>query len=172
MKMFTKLTLCLAAVFLLQACVKGPESANTGRSAKSGGPVRIGFSMDTLKEERWQRDKAMVEQRCKDVGAQCEVQVANGVDADQIKQCENFLTKGVDVLIVAPHNGQVAASIVESAHKQNVPVISYDRLIRNADVDLYVSHQVVKIGQMQAQYALDHAPKGNYVLISCSARFW
>ena len=71
-------------------------------------------------------------------------------------------------MIVAPHNGQVAASIVEAAHKQNVPVISYDRLIRNADVDLYVSHQVVKIGQMQAQYALDHQPKGNYVLIGGS----
>lgn len=158
----------LTAVLLFTACVKGPESTNTGGGAKSGGPVRIGFSMDTLKEERWQRDKALVEQRCKEVGAQCEVQVANGVDADQIKQCENFLTKGVDVLIVAPHNGQISASIVEAAHKQNVPVISYDRLIRNSDVDLYVSHQVVKIGQMQAQYALDHAPKGNYVLIGGS----
>ncbi|HYV25404.1 MAG TPA: substrate-binding domain-containing protein [Pyrinomonadaceae bacterium] len=160
--------LAISLAALMSACVKGPESGNTGRGAKSGGPVRIGFSMDTLKEERWQRDKALVEQRCKEVGAQCEVQVANGVDADQIKQCENFLTKGVDVLIVAPHNGQIAASIVEAAHKQGVPVISYDRLIRNSDVDLYVSHQVVKIGQMQAQYALDHAPKGNYVMIGGS----
>jgi D-xylose transport system substrate-binding protein len=124
--------------------------------------------MDTLKEERWQRDKALVEQRCKEVGAQCEVLVADGSDATQINQAESFLTKGVDVLSVAPHNGQVAAAIVEAAHKQNVPVISYDRLIRNADVDLYVSHQVVKIGQMQAQYALDHQPKGNYVLIGGS----
>jgi D-xylose transport system substrate-binding protein len=153
---------------LLSACVKGPESGNTGRSGKSGGPVRIGFSMDTLKEERWQRDKALVEQRCQEVGAQCEVQVANGDDATQTKQCDNLLTKGVDVLIVAPHNGQIAASIVEAAHRQGVKVISYDRLIRNSDVDLYVSHQVVKIGQMQAQYALDHAPKGNYVLIGGS----
>src|ERR1043166_5921743 len=101
MKLFTKLTFCLAAALLLNACVKGPDSGSQ-RGAKSGGPVRIGFSMDTLKEERWQRDKALVEQRCKEVGAQCEVQVANGIDADQIKQCENFLTKGVDVLIVAP----------------------------------------------------------------------
>jgi D-xylose transport system substrate-binding protein len=158
-------TVCL---LFLSACVKGPESGNTNRGAKSGGPVRIGFSMDTLKEERWQRDKALVEQRCKEVGAQCEVLVADGSDATQINQAESFLTKGVDVLIVAPHNGQVAAAIVEAAHKQNVPVISYDRLIRNADVDLYVSHQVVKIGQMQAQYALDHQPKGNYVLIGGS----
>ncbi len=164
-----KLILCfLTATLLVSACVKGPDQGKTGRSAKQGGPVRIGFSMDTLKEERWQRDKALVEARCKEVGAECEIQVANGDDAVQTKQCDNLLTKGVDVLIVAPHNGQIAASIVEAAHRQNVPVISYDRLIRNSDVDLYVAHQVVKIGQMQAQYALEHAPKGNYVLIGGS----
>src|SRR5438067_8786744 len=169
MKVITKLMFLLfAATLLCSACVKGPETGNTGRAAKSGGPVRIGFSMDTLKEERWQRDKSLVEQRCKEVGAECEVQVANGDDAAQTKQCDNLLTKGVDVLIVAPHNGQIAASIVEAAHKPGVKGISYDRLVRNADVDLYVSHQVVKIGQMQAQYALDNRPKGNYVLIGGS----
>src|SRR5207244_10045986 len=107
MKVITKLMFLLfAATLLCSACVKGPESRNTGRGAKSGGPVRIGFSMDTLKEERWQRDKALVEQRCKEVGAQCEVLVADGSDATQVNQAESFLTKGVDVLIVAPHNGQ------------------------------------------------------------------
>lgn len=168
MKIQLRLILCLAAASILStACVKGPETGKSG-GARTGGPVRIGFSMDTLKEERWQRDKNLVEQHCKDVGAQCQVLVADGNDATQINQCETFLTQGVDVLIVAAHNGQIAASIVESAHKQGVPVISYDRLIGNADVDLYVSHQVVKIGQMQAQYALDHEPKGNYVIIGGS----
>lgn len=167
MKLLTRLIpFSLLASLLFAACVKGPEQG--GPAPAKSGRVRIGFSMDTLKEERWQRDKALVEQRCQEVGADCEVQVANGDDAVQTKQCDNFLTKGVDVLIVAPHNGQIAASIVEAAHRQGVPVISYDRLIRNSDVDLYVSHQVVKIGQMQAQYALDHAPKGNYVLIGGS----
>jgi D-xylose transport system substrate-binding protein len=130
--------------------------------------VRIGFSMDTLKEERWQRDKRLVEERAKEVGAVLDVQVANGDDAVQTKQADNMLTKGIDVLIVAPHNGEIAASIVEAAHRKGVPVISYDRLIRNADVDLYISHQVVKIGEMQAEYALQHVPKGNYVLIGGS----
>src|SRR3954469_22222677 len=91
------LTLCF-----LSACVKGPETGNNGRGAKSGGPVRIGFSMDTLKEERWQRDKSLFEQHCKEVGATCEVLVADGNDATQVNQAESFLTKGVDVLIVAP----------------------------------------------------------------------
>lgn len=168
MKNLTRLiAFALVTVALFAACVKGPEGGGTKR-VRGTGPIRIGFSMDTLKEERWQRDKALVEQRCREVGAQCEIQVANGDDAVQTKQADNLLTKGVDVLIVAPHNGQIAASIVEAAHRQGVPVISYDRLIRNSDVDLYVSHQVVKIGQMQAQYALDNRPKGNYVLIGGS----
>ena len=135
------------------------------KTKKQGEKVYIGFSMDTLKEERWQRDKALVEAKAAELGAQLDVQVANGDDAVQTKQCDNMLTKGVDVLIIAPHNGDIAASIVEKAHAQGVPVISYDRLIKNSEPDLYVSHQVEKMGEMQADYALKHAPKGNYVLI-------
>jgi len=161
MRPITKaLPLCL----LLAACVNGPQESRT----QHAGPIRIGFSMDTLKEERWQRDKEAVEERARQVGAQLDVQVANGDDAVQTKQADNMLTKGVDVLIVAPHNGEIAASIVEAAHRQGVPVVAYDRLIRNCDVDLYVSHQVERIGEMQADYALKHVPKGNYVLIGGS----
>jgi D-xylose transport system substrate-binding protein len=150
-------------------CVSAPTDQGGGGGVKNtSGPVKIGFSMDTLKEERWQRDKEFVEAKAKEVGATVIVQVANGDDKLQIEQAENMLTQGVNVLIVAPHNGEVAASIVESAKKQNVPVISYDRLIKNSDVDLYVSHQVVKIGEMQAKYALDRAPKGNYVIVGGS----
>ena len=135
------------------------------KTKKQGEQVYIGFSMDTLQEERWQRDKGLVEARAKEVGARLDVAVANGNDALQSNQCDDLLTKGVDVLIVAPHNGEIAASFVEKAHAKGVPVISYDRLIKNSDVDLYVSHQVVKMGEMQGDYALKHAPKGNYVLI-------
>src|SRR6202022_719293 len=158
---------CLIAA----GCVKAPQETSTGNAASrtpQSGPVRIGFSMDTLKEERWQSGKQVVEERARQLGAVLDVQVANGDDAVQTKQCDNMLTKGIDVLIVAPHNGEIAASIVEAAHRKGVPVISYDRLIRNSDVDLYLSHQVTKIGEMQADYALKHVPKGNYVLIGGS----
>src|SRR5256885_6075622 len=161
----------LCWIFVLEvACVKAPEqpATTTAPAAPHTGAVRIGFSMDTLKEERWQRDKALVEQRAKEIGATLDVQVANGDDAVQTKQADNMLTKGVDVLIVAPHNGEIAASIVEAAHRKGVPVIAYDRLIRDSDVDLYISHQVEKIGELQAEYALKHVPKGNYVLIGGS----
>jgi D-xylose transport system substrate-binding protein len=168
----TALVTLVFTTVLASACVSGTQT-NTSTTKKKKGPnepVSIGFSMDTLKEERWQRDKELVEKRAKEVGASLSVQVANGDDSLQIKQAENLLTQGVDVLIVAPHNGEVAASIVEAAHRQGVPVISYDRLIRNADVDLYVSHQVVKMGEMQAKYLLDHVNKkpANFVIVGGS----
>ena len=157
----------LTTAFAAGGCVSAPQEQGGvgGRGARSGGPVRIGFSMDTLKEERWQRDKELVERRAKEVGAEIFVEVANGDDARQINQAETLLTRGVDVLIVAPHNGKAAAAIVESAHRQGVKVISYDRLILDSDVDLYVSHQVVRIGELQGEYAARHQPRGNYVLI-------
>lgn len=163
----------LSAVLLAIGCVSGTQQTNTGGTRTKKGPndpVSIGFSMDTLKEERWQRDKALMEKRCKELGIKLNVQVANGIDSEQIKQAENMLTQGIDVLIVAPHNGEVAAAIVEAAHRQNVPVISYDRLIKNSDVDLYISHQVVKMGEMQAKYLLDHVNKkpANFVIVGGS----
>jgi len=170
------MALLIVFALIAGACVSGSNSnsGGTGSTARKkkgpNDPISIGFSMDTLKEERWQRDKDLVEKRAKELGHQISVQVANGDDSLQIKQAENLLTQGVDVLIVAPHNGDVAASIVEAAHRQGVPVISYDRLIKNSDVDLYLSHQVVKMGEMQAQYLLDHVNKkpANFVIVGGS----
>jgi len=149
---------------------KAPEggAASPGSGAAGGAagkPVTIGFSMDTLKEERWQHDRDLLVKYAEDHGAKVLVQAANGNDALQNSQAENLLTQGVDVLIVVAHNAETAATIVDSAHKAGVPVIAYDRLIRNADVDLYVSFDAVRIGELQSQYAVQHVPKGNYVLI-------
>lgn len=121
--------------------------------------------MDTLKEERWQHDRDLFTARARELGAEVDVQAANGDDRTQIQQAQNLLTQGVDVLVVVPHNSEVSASIVDAAKQQCVPVISYDRLIRNSDVDLYISFDNVRVGEMQAKYLLDRAPRGNYVLI-------
>ncbi|HEY4782152.1 MAG TPA: D-xylose ABC transporter substrate-binding protein [Chthoniobacterales bacterium] len=124
--------------------------------------------MDSLQLERWQRDRDAFNRRAQELGADVLVQSADGNDALQVQQAENLLTQGVDVLVVVPHNGEIAASIVDSAKQQHVPVLSYDRLIRNSDVDFYVSFDNFKVGELQAKYLLDHAPKGNYVLIGGS----
>lgn len=137
-----------------------------GGCAKSGGSkIKIGLSLDTLKEERWQHDRDLFVARCNELGADVLVQAANSDDALQNSQAENLLTQGVQVLVVVPHNGKSAATIVESAHKAGVPVIAYDRLINDCDLDYYVSFDNVRVGELQADYIVKKVPKGNYVLI-------
>jgi D-xylose transport system substrate-binding protein len=156
--------LLLICTFLAAACVEQPEQAADGGGPKKG-TIRIGLSMDTLKEERWQRDRDLFLARARELGAEVLVQSANGDDRVQVQQADNLLTQGVDVLVVIPHNGEVAATIVESAKAKGVPVISYDRLIRSSEPALYISFDNEKVGELQARYLLERAPKGNYVLI-------
>lgn len=166
MKIFRKTCVLIFAIFCssLVGCVTAPPEQANNRQRKTG-PVRIGLSMDTLKEERWQRDRDLFVAKAKEMGAEVLVQAANSDDALQLQQAENLLTQNIDVLVVVPHNAETAAAIVEAAKRQGVPVISYDRLIRNADVDLYISFDNVRVGEMQARYLLERAPEGNYVLI-------
>ena len=150
----------LVLLLLIAGC--GQKRADT--AAKN--TILIGFSMDTLKEERWQRDRDLFVARAEELGARVLVQAANSNDVLQAQQAENLLTQGVQVLVVAAHNGKAAASIVEAAHKVGVPVIAYDRLIENCDLDLYMSFDGERVGELQAEYLLQRVPKGRYVLIA------
>lgn len=141
---------------------------NRTAQTENKGKIRIGFCMDSLQLERWQRDRDLFARRANELGVEVLVQSADGNDAVQVRQAENLLTQGVNVLVVVPHNGEIAASIVESAKRQKIPVLSYDRIIRSSDVDFYVSFDNVKVGELQAKYLLKRAPKGNYVLIGGS----
>jgi D-xylose transport system substrate-binding protein len=153
---------------LLPAAVCCSFLISNASSAADSKKLKIGFAMDTLKEERWQRDRDMFVAKAKELGADVLVQAANGNASMQISQAENLLTQNVDVLVVVPANAVTAAAIVEKAHKAGKKVISYDRLIKNADVDLYISFDNEDVGRMQAKYLTDHMPKGNYVLIGGS----
>ena len=121
--------------------------------------------MDTLKEERWQRDKDAFEAHCKQLNVDCLVTVADNKADKQANDVDNLLTQGVDALVIAPHDATQAASMVDKAKAQNVPVISYDRLINSDKIDAYISHQVPVIGRKISEYALKKVPKGNYVMV-------
>jgi len=155
--------------FLIPLLVVLLAAGACGRNGKATSrPLTIGLSLDTLREERWQRDRDMFVARCRELGARVLVQAANNNEVVQNAQAENLLTQGVDVLVVAPHNSKTAATIVESAHRSGVPVIAYDRLINDSDVDLYISFDNERVGELQAGYAVQRAPRGRYVLIGGS----
>ena len=121
--------------------------------------------MATVKEERWQRDRDAFEAHCKKLGVECELTFANNSAEKQLSDVDQLLTKGVNVLVIAPHDATQAAQMVEKAKAKGVPVISYDRLINSDKIDVYISHQVPVIGRKIAEYALSKVPKGNYVMV-------
>jgi len=137
----------------------------TTNTAKSGDKIVIGMSMDTLKEERWQKDRDIFTAKVEELGGEVKVLAANGDDATQMSQAEQLISQGVDVLVVIAHNAEATAPIVEKAHKEGIKVIAYDRLINNAEVDYYISFDNVRVGEFQAQAVIDQAPKGNIVYI-------
>lgn len=162
----------VAALLIISACVSAPQNQPNTTASNSGSQiadpnkkVKIGFAMDTVKEERWQRDQEAFKAHCVKMNVECVVTVANNSAERQANDVDNLLTQGVDVLVIAPHDATQAASMVDKAKAKGIPVISYDRLINSDKIDVYISHQVPVIGKKIAEYALAKVPKGNYVMV-------
>lgn len=158
--------LFLSIVALLFSACGQPSTGNVNFSNSSGGKkIKVGFSMATVKEERWQRDHDAFESRCKELGVECSITVADNNSSRQSNDVDNLLTQGIDVLVIAPQDATQAAAMVDKAKAQGIPVISYDRLINSPKLDLYISHQVPVIGSKMVEYAMAKVPKGNYVMV-------
>lgn len=156
----------LFLIFLFSVCVliPGISKAQEKKGEPSGEPV-IGFLMDKIRE-RWVKDKEyFLEEAEKKLKAKVIVQACEGNDMLQLAQAKIAIGKGAQILVVVPHNLKMAAKIVELAHQNGIKVIAYDRLIRDCDLDIYISFDNFKIGSMQANYLLQKVPKGNYVII-------
>ncbi len=138
----------------------------TGCAPEAPKKLTVGLSLPTQREARWVSDKATMVAAAEAAGIDLKVQTADADMAQQATQVEALLSQGIQVLILAPHDGGAAATLVEKAHKQNIKVISYDRLILNSDVDMYTSFDNVKVGELQGEWIVKQAPKGNYILMS------
>ena len=136
--------------------------------AQEGNKPKIGFSIEDMKVERWQTDLNSFEMRAKQLGAEVISSDAGGDDERQFQQVKDMIKAGIKVLVLLPHDPTMANRMVDAAKSANVKVISYDRLVQNSDVDLYVSFDRTEIGRMQAEYLVKQAPRGNYVLIAGS----
>ncbi len=157
-----RLLLMIAAVVAAAGCTNPGDPVPNGTSADR---VRIGFAMATVREERWQRDHDAFKAHCEKMNVECIITVADNNSSRQANDVENLLTKGIDVLVIAPQEATEAAAMVEKAKAQSVPVISYDRLVNSPNIDLYISHQVPVIGRRMAEYALEQVPTGNYIMV-------
>jgi len=140
-----------------------------GRDKKPRNPSkapRIGFSLDSLVVERWKRDIDVFGKSVKELGAEFVLEIADQDPAKQDKQVRALADSGIDVLVIVPNDADKLSPAVKYAKSRGIKVLSYDRLVRNAKVDLYVSFDNEKVGSLMAESLSRAVRKGNYVIIN------
>lgn len=130
--------------------------------------LKIGFLMDSLKVERWQTDLDQFQKRAAEIGAQVVVEIAEGNDDTQLQQAQELLNSGAKALVLVAHDAKKAVRIVEAAKRKGVPLLCYERLVRNPDVTFFIGINAAAVGFLQAYTLTQQAPKGNYVLLAGS----
>lgn len=158
----------LSLVYLIARTINTPDAYASSGDKKDldDSKIKIGFSLGTLKEERWIKDRDILMAKARDLNADIIVQNANNDDQDQLKQVKYLLEQDIDVLIIVPNDLNKAATAVDMAQKQGVPVISYDRLVMNANVDLYITFDNVKVGELMARRIGKSMKTGNLLIIN------
>ena len=132
--------------------------------SKETAPV-IGISMGPA-HERWTKDIMYLTQQLELRGAKVIVNEAMGIETEQAKQAQDMIDEGkIDVLIIVPVNSESAGIIVDYAKARGIDVIAYDRIIKNCNLDCYLSFDNVRIGEIQAEYLTKIKPTGNYAIL-------
>jgi len=122
----------------------------------SAATAAIGISMPTRDLQRWYEDGQNMKAQLEAAGYIVELQYASNDVATQISQIENMIANGDSVLVIAPIDGSSLSTVLASANENDIPVISYDRLIMNTDVSsYYVTFDNYMVGTIQGQYVID-----------------
>ena len=149
-------TAALGAAVVIAAC--GSDNGGGG----GGGSGSIALLLPESQTARYEsQDRPHFESKVKELCSGCDILYSNANQdaAKQQQQAEAALTKGAKVLVLDPVDAGSAGAIVTKAKQQNVPVISYDRLITKADVDYYVSFDNERVGRLQGQSLVNQLDK-------------
>lgn len=128
-----------------------------GGGGASDGAAKIGVSMPTQSLQRWNQDGSNMKEQLEAAGYEVDLQYAGDNDIPtQVSQIENMIAGGCDALVIAAIDGSALTEALKGASENNIPVISYDRLIMNSDaVSYYATFDNYKVGQMQGEYIRD-----------------
>lgn len=162
---------CLALAALLLLIMAGCGKAESGRENVEGEEkkIQIGLSFDSFVIERWQRDRDVFVSVAKELGAEVNVQNANGVVEEQKRQIDYFIQKEMDVIVIIAIDPSSLRESVSKAKAAGIKVVSYDRLIDDADVDLYISFDNEMVGDMMARALVEEdLENGSVIMIGGS----
>lgn len=147
MKKMLALLLMIVMTLSLTAC--GSSNSTSNSSSKK----KVGIAMPTKSSSRWIADGEDIVKQLQAKGYDTDLQYGEDNIENQLAQIENMITKGANVLVVAPIDGQSLTTVLQKAKDKNIPVIAYDRLIKStANVDYYATFDNFKVGVLQASY--------------------
>ena len=156
----------LLAAALLWGCSADTQKTDLRTAAESEEEdqgIRIGISFDSFVIERWLRDRDVFTATAQSLGAQVNVQNANGEVKEQIEQIEYLIDKGMDVIVIIAIDGNSLGDVVKKAKDRGIRVICYDRLIQNADTDLYISFDNTRVGTLMGEALAQALPEGGRI---------
>ena len=158
-----------AVVMLVCALVFGAcgnlDSNKTSGDATQDQKIQIGMSFDSFVIERWQRDRDIFVSTAKELGAEVNVQNANGDLEQQKKQINYFIDKGMDVIVIICIDSKGLTEEVQRAKDAGIKIIAYDRLLMDSDIDLYITFDNEEVGTMMGEALVDNGLAGGKVLM-------
>ncbi len=128
-------------------------------------PLQIGLSIDSFVIERWIRDRDVFVSTAKELGAEVNVQNANGDVNEQIEQIKYFIKKKMDVIVVVAGDSEALSDVLKKAKEAGIKTVSYDRLIKNAGADIYISFDNEEVGRLMAKSLNQKIPEGGKVFM-------
>ena len=160
---------CLMVMGLLAGGCGMQEKDDIPDVEKDEAKLEIGITFDSFVIERWQRDRDVFVAAAQELGADVNVQNANGSLEEQKRQIEYFIKKKVDAIVVVQVADDVGSlkDVVAEAHRAGIPVIAYDRQIINAGADLYLSFDNEKVGWLMGEHMREHLGGEGRVLQIC-----
>lgn len=159
-----KMTVLILVIAILLVSVMTGCSYNSApkKVADKKKSINIGLCFDSFVIERWLRDRDTFVTAAKELGAKVNVQNANGDVKEQISQIDYLISQNVDVIVIIAVDCEAISDAVKRAKNKGISVISYDRLIKNVDIDLYISFDNETVGRDMGKamkHALPHGGK-------------
>ncbi len=149
---------------ILSLCGCNQKDVDTKDTDVKESEIQIGLSFDSYVIERWTRDREVFVSTAQDLGAEVNVQNANGEIEKQISQIEYLIDKHMDVIVIVAVDSEALSDVVKKAREAGIKVVAYDRLIRNANVNLYISFDNEQVGRLMGQALVDRVPEGGNIV--------
>ncbi|MDW7754654.1 MAG: sugar-binding protein [Brevefilum sp.] len=173
-KLLILLSMLLVFSMVFAACTpkeEEPTEPPAAEEPEAPAELSMGIVLPTKDEPRWIQDQTRFEAKLNEAGYDVEILFSQADPSQEKANVEALITKGVEVIILCPHDSAAAAASAEAAREAGVTIISYDRLITDTDaVDYYVTFDSVAVGEAQAQYLVDKAEgEGNPLYLYAGA---